>query len=173
MSPKSLLRHPAARSPLAEFTGGRFRPLLAEDGAAAGGSGDGPVAGRLILCSGKVYYDLSESDARQEAAERDGAPTPVLRMEELYPFPEAAVRRALEGHEGLREVVWAQEEPENMGAWTFVRPRFEALLPEGVGLRYAGRPEMASPAEGYHADHDREQRRIVRAAFDLEAGDAA
>jgi len=173
MTPKSLLRHPRARSPVAEFTGGRFRALLAEEGPVSGGSGDRPVADRLILCSGKVYYDLSESDARQEAAERDGAPTPLLRMEELYPFPEAAVRRALEPHEGLREVVWAQEEPENMGAWTFVRPRLEALLPEGVGLRYAGRPEMASPAEGYHADHDREQRGIVRAAFDLEAGDAA
>ncbi len=179
MTPKSLLRHPRARSPLADLSGGRFRALLGEAGRGdgSGGGQEGEAAsdapsGRLVLCSGKIYFDLFESDARREAAERDGGPTPILRVEELYPFPEAEARDALERHEGLREVVWVQEEPENMGAWTFVRPRLEALLPGDATLRYAGRPEMASPAEGYHAAHDREQRRIVRSAFGLEGGDA-
>ncbi|HKK09094.1 MAG TPA: 2-oxoglutarate dehydrogenase E1 component, partial [Gemmatimonadota bacterium] len=134
MTPKSLLRHPRARSGLDELTGGRFHPLLREgpgagaDGSAGPGTGaaDGPgatVGPRLVLCSGKVYYDLSGSDAREEARQRDGAGTPVLRLERLYPFPEEEVAEALSGHDGLEEVVWAQEEPENMGAWRFLRPR--------------------------------------------------
>jgi len=180
MTPKSLLRHPRARSGLSELTGGRFRALLRETPGEAGspeaGGGNGgeeSASGggtgvRLVLCSGKVYYDLSESDAREEARERDGARTPVLRLERLYPFPEEEVAEALSGHDGLEEVVWVQEEPENMGAWRFVRPRLAALLPEGSSLRYAGRPEMASPAEGYHAEHVREQDRLIRDAFGLE-----
>jgi len=181
MTPKSLLRHPRARSPLAELTGGRFRPVLGEPGALAGEvptgenegtAGGAPASSRLLLCSGKVYYDLSGSDDRREAADRDGAPTRILRLEELYPFPAEDLREAIEGHGGLEEVVWVQEEPANMGAWSFVRPRLEALLPGGVRLRYVGRPDMASPAEGYHAAHEREQRRIVRGAFGLEDGDA-
>jgi 2-oxoglutarate dehydrogenase E1 component len=177
LTPKSLLRHPRARSPLAEIAEGRFRALLPEPapegevGAGAAGSG---AAGcrRVILCSGKVYYDLSGSEAREEAARRDEAPTTILRVEELYPFPAAEIRAALEDRGGLEEVVWAQEEPRNMGGWSFARPRLEALLPHGASLRYVGRPEMASPAEGYHAAHEREQRRIVRAAFGLEGQDA-
>lgn len=151
MSPKSLLRLPAAGSSLADLTGGSFQPVLDDPTAPAG-------ATRAVLCAGKLYYEL--------AAARKGSEGPALiRQELLYPFPADELRTVLGTYRGLREVVWAQEEPRNMGAWTFVQERLRALLPEGVALRYAGRPERASPAEGYPAAHASAQARIVADAL--------
>jgi len=89
----------------------------------------------------------------------------VARLEQLYPLPVDQLQTLLARYPSLREVVWAQEEPANMGAWSWLRPRLGELLPDGVSLRYAGRPERASPAEGYPAAHKAEQQRIVSEAM--------
>ncbi len=153
-TPKSLLRKPEAGSSFTDLASGTFAPVL-DDGSYA----DGAAARSLVLCSGKVFYDLMT-----EASERTERP-PVLRVEQLYPFPAAALREALARYPSLTEVVWTQEEPRNMGAWTFMEPRLRELLPAGIALRYAGRPERASPAEGYPAAHAQEQQRIVDEAM--------
>ena len=151
MTPKSLLRLPAATSSLAELTGGRFQPVL-EDGAV-------PDAARVLLCSGKVYYDLMA-----EAAKRERRPA-ILRLEQPYPFPGEELKEALAKYLRVKEVVWVQEEPRNQGAWGFVRERLQRALPAGATLGYAGRPERASPAEGYPAAHAKEQARIMAEAL--------
>jgi 2-oxoglutarate dehydrogenase E1 component len=115
---------------------------------------------RLVLCSGKVYYDIVGHEAHAQATT-----VAVARIEQLYPFPIEAARRLVGGYAHLEEVVWAQEEPQNMGAFRAIRHRLEETLPEGVRLRYAGRPWRASPSEGYPTAHIREQDRIVRAAL--------
>jgi len=150
MTPKSLIRLQAAGASLADLTDGAFQPVI----------GDAPdaAATRLVLCSGKVYYDLLK-----EAG--DAKRPPIARVELLYPFPDEAVRAVLAQYPALTEVVWAQEEPANMGAWSFAAPRLQAILPHGVTLRYVGRPERASPSEGYETQHKVEQQRIVREAL--------
>jgi 2-oxoglutarate dehydrogenase E1 component len=113
------------------------------------------------LCSGKVYYDIAGHEARAEATQ-----VAVARLEQLYPFPVDAYAKLISGYPNLREVVWSQEEPQNMGAWRTIRHRLEAPLKEtGIPLTYAGRPWRASPSEGYPTAHLREQDRIVRAAL--------
>ncbi len=148
MTPKSLLRLPAAASSLTDLTDDTFRPVL-----------DDPTrpsdATRVVLCSGKLYYELVAG-----AGEAQRRPA-IVRQELLYPYPAEELRATLSRYPALREVVWAQEEPKNMGAWSFVEQRLRTLLPEGVTLRYAGRPERASPAEGYPSAHAGEQARIV------------
>ena len=147
MTPKSLLRLPAAASSLAELTSGDFRPVLDDPAAPTD-------ATRLVLCSGKLYYELA-------AADGSPARPAIVRQELLAPFPAEEIRAVLGRYPSVREVVWAQEEPKNMGAWGYVQEKIQALLPAGVTLRYAGRPERASPAEGYPAVHAAEQARIV------------
>jgi 2-oxoglutarate dehydrogenase complex dehydrogenase (E1) component-like enzyme len=116
---------------------------------------------RLVICSGKVYYDIAGHEARAAASN-----VAVARLEQLYPFPVEAYAQLIAGYPGLREVVWAQEEPQNMGAWRTIRHRLEAPLKEtATPLSYAGRPWRASPSEGYPTAHLREQDRIVRAAL--------
>jgi 2-oxoglutarate dehydrogenase E1 component len=151
MTPKSLLRLPAAGSSLGDLTAGAFRAVIP----------DGTVkdATRVLLSSGKVYYDLLA-----EAEKREQRPA-IVRVEQLYPFPADEIKATLAAHPNARDVVWVQEEPRNQGAWSFVRERIEAELPEGAALRYAGRPERSSPAEGYPAAHAREQARIVAEAL--------
>jgi 2-oxoglutarate dehydrogenase E1 component len=112
---------------------------------------------RLVLCSGKVYYDLISGQEVSRAVA-------VVRVEQLGPFPAARLLEEIHRYPSLREVVWLQEEPHNMGAWSFVEPRLLPLLPEGVALEYVGRPEMASPAEGTLERHGSEQDRIAREA---------
>jgi len=155
MSPKSLLRHPLAASRLEELAGGRFRPVLPDE-TLAGREGE---VTRLLLCSGKVYVDLVAGGAREAA--RDVA---LVRVEELYPFPAEEITAVVGGLPALRELVWVQEEPRNMGAWSFVEPRLRALAGERP-VHYAGRPERASPAEGSLDRHSAEQARIVEAAW--------
>ncbi len=156
MTPKSLLRHKLARSRASELAGGGFHPVLAEDA----GDGARRSATRLILCSGKVYYDLLASEERANA--RDAV---LARVEQLYPFPRREIAELLAGLPALREVVWAQEEPRNMGARPHVAPLLRALMPATLTLRQASRPEWSSPAEGKMSDHMKGQRRIIREAF--------
>jgi len=166
MSPKSLLRHPLAVSRMDELAQGHFRPVLdappvsadldSRD-AAAGGSGRGVK--RLILCSGKVYYDLWER--RQELEAFD---TVVLRVEQLYPFPADALGTALEDYPHLRELLWVQEEPENRGALRYMREQFLKNFPDRP-FTCVSRPASASPAVGSHRQHVAEQRELVERAL--------
>jgi 2-oxoglutarate dehydrogenase E1 component len=115
---------------------------------------------RLILCTGKVYYDLDAHELRAAAED-----VSICRVEQLYPFPSQEVEALVGGYSHLEEVVWAQEEPRNMGALTFVGPRLRVVVPRKVPLRYVARPERASPAEGKPGDHNREQQRILKEAL--------
>ncbi len=153
MTPKSLLRLPACVSSAAELSGGSFCAVLADERRASG-------ARRLVLCSGKVYYDLLE--ARDELDADDVA---VARLELIYPFPKDAIRDLLTKHPALEEIVWAQEESQNMGAWSYVHERLRELLPDGTKLRYAGRHRSASPATGSHRRHLKEQAALVHDAL--------
>jgi 2-oxoglutarate dehydrogenase E1 component len=155
LTPKSLLRHPLVASTPRELAESRFRPVI-DDEEARGWAGD---VRRLILCSGKVYVDLVSSD--QRAARRDVA---IARVEQLYPVPMRDLRGVIGGYAGADEIVWVQEEPENMGAWDFIRPH----LIEAAGgrpVRAIARPRSASPAEGSAARHARQQHLLLAAAF--------
>ncbi|HWX10004.1 MAG TPA: 2-oxoglutarate dehydrogenase E1 component, partial [Gaiellaceae bacterium] len=154
MTPKGLLRLKQAGSTLADLAEGEFQPLI--DDAAV----DREQVTRLVLCQGKVYYDIVGHE--EHAAAKHVA---VARLEQLYPFPVEQAAALLRGYPNLREVVWAQEEPQNMGAWRAIRHRLEEAKPDDVPLLYVGRPWRASPSEGYPTSHLREQDRIVRAAF--------
>jgi 2-oxoglutarate dehydrogenase E1 component len=163
MTPKSLLRHKLATSALAEMgPGTSFHRVLWDLNTLAT---NGKVR-RMVLCSGKVYYDLLETktERRVDAVE-------LIRVEQLYPFPGKALKEALERHPKA-EVVWCQEEPQNMGAWTYMAPRLEAVLDE-IGAahrrpRYVGRPEAASPATGLLRRHNEEQAKLVDEALSLD-----
>lgn len=174
MSPKSLLRHPLAASTLDQLADDVFQPVLGDGSAAERAD----AVTRLVLCSGKVYVDLvgTTEDQRAERAAVEGRDRVAIgRVEELYPFAEAEIGALAASYPNLQEVVWVQEEPRNMGAWSYIAPRLTALL--DVPLRYEGRPERASPAEGYQHRHLREQHRIVMAALSgapaVAAGEAA
>jgi len=163
MTPKSLLRNPRAASAPTELSAGRFQPVLDDARAAR----DPAAVRRLVFCSGKVFFDVL---AAREAADADGPPAvAVARVEELYPFPAKAVGALLEAYPRLEEVAWLQEEPRNMGAWTFVAPRVRDLLRGRLPLRYIGRTRRSSPAEGSHEWHQREQARLVEAVLRLPA----
>jgi 2-oxoglutarate dehydrogenase complex dehydrogenase (E1) component-like enzyme len=154
MTPKGLLRLKEAMSSLPELAAGAFQPVIDDPVA------DHEAVERLVLCTGKIYYDIVGHEARQEATR-----TAVARVEQLYPFPVAAAAELTARYRKLREVVWAQEEPQNMGAWRTIRHRLEEALPPGATLRYVGRPWRASPSEGYPTAHLHEQDRIVREAL--------
>jgi 2-oxoglutarate dehydrogenase E1 component len=156
MTPKSLLRLPAAASPVSDLVNGGFRAVL--DDPSAEERRD--VVTRLVLCTGKVYYDLQASPAR---ADMDHVA--IARLEELYPFPAGDLETLAASYPKLHEVVWAQEEPRNMGGLTFVGPRLRSVIPRKVNLSYVARPERASPAEGMNTDHHTEQARIVAEAL--------
>jgi 2-oxoglutarate dehydrogenase E1 component len=158
MTPKGLLRLKQAGSTLEDLAGGEFSPVLDDPGYGAGG--DRARVERLVLCQGKIYYDIV---GHEQHAGATGVA--VARIEQLYPFPTERAQAVLAGYPNLREVVWAQEEPQNMGAWRAIRHRLEETKPEGVPLLYVGRPWRASPSEGYPTAHLREQDRIVRAAL--------
>ena len=138
MTPKALLRLRQATASLDELAEGRFRHLLDDAGA------DRERVTRLVLCSGKLYYDIVGHELREQATD-----VAVARLEQLYPFPAEQSRELFNSYGRLEEVVWAQEEPQNMGAFRAIRHRLEEALPSGVRLRYAGRPWRASPSEGY------------------------
>jgi multifunctional 2-oxoglutarate metabolism enzyme len=157
MTPKSLLRLPQAASAIADMAEGtRFHPVLAEPDVA-----DEQVT-RLVLCTGKIYYDLvGHADRASHAG------LAVARVELLYPFPEAQLLELIGRYPNLREVLWVQEEPRNMGARAHMFPRLMQIMPQELHFGYIGRPERASPGEGYPAAHASEQTRIVTTAIDL------
>jgi 2-oxoglutarate dehydrogenase E1 component len=157
MTPKGLLRLKQASSTLADLAEGSFQPVLDDPGA------DRARVSRLVLTSGKLYYDLVGHEKRAGATD-----VAVARLEQLYPFPVEAAAALAAGYPGLRELVWAQEEPQNMGAFRAIRHRLEDAVPGGAELLYAGRPWRASPSEGYPTAHVREQERIVREALALD-----
>jgi len=160
MSPKSLLRHPRARSSIGELAAGGFQPLLPA-GPEAGVRDPGTVR-RLVLCSGRVYYDLTGGDAWGEATGVD-----VARVELLYPFPGAEIAGLLGRYPALEEIVWAQEEPANMGAWSALAPQLREVAGDGIEIRRVSRPAAASPAEGFAAAAAAAQARIVEEALTL------
>ena len=160
LTPKSLLRNPAIASSAQELVDGRFKSVLDDDDARRRPN----AIKRVVLCSGKVYVDLTASEQRKTS------PTvAVCRVEQLAPFPGVALREVLDGYPSLRDIVWLQEEPENMGAWDFMRPQLEELIAERCPLRYVGRARSASPSEGSLAWHQLNQRAIIERAFDLES----
>jgi 2-oxoglutarate dehydrogenase E1 component len=156
MTPKSLLRLPAAASALEEFSEGRFQPVI-DDADLPGTRED---VRRLVFCSGKLYYDLVESDPRTPAKH-----VALARIELLYPFPSTAVLDVIEAYPMVKEIVWAQEEPQNLGARKWSVPRIGDVAPSGVPVRYISRPERASPAEGYPKAHQEQQQRIIDDVF--------
>jgi 2-oxoglutarate dehydrogenase E1 component len=158
MTPKSLLRHPAAVSPMDAFTDAAFHTVIDDRSA------DVKRVRRVALCSGKLYYDLVGADTD---GERTRDRVAIVRVEQLYPFPRDELAAILERYDGA-ELVWVQEEPRNMGAWSWIDAN--ARREFGVSLRYIGRPDRASPAEGNAVDHERQQNRIVDEA--LSAGSA-
>ncbi len=160
MQPKSLLRLPQAASHLQDLANGSFLPVI-----------DDPIASqhrddvrRIVFCTGKVYYDMAASAERSSSVA-------LVRVEQLYPWPHEEIARVMDLYPAVEQVVWVQEEPKNQGAWTYVQPRLRASAGAAVGVRYVGRPERASPAEGYKDVHDAEQARIV--ALALDTGDVA
>ncbi len=157
LTPKGLLRLKESTSRLNDLAKGSFRPVLDDPTLDEEGR---RRAGRLILCSGKVYYDIAGHEVRKEA---EGVA--IARLEQLYPFPVAAYDELLSRYPNITELVWTQEEPQNMGAWRAIRHRLEEGLPGDVDLRYVGRPWRASPSEGYPTAHLLEQDRIVREAL--------
>ncbi|HTN52744.1 MAG TPA: 2-oxoglutarate dehydrogenase E1 component [Anaeromyxobacter sp.] len=152
MAPKSLLRHPRAVSPLAELAAGRFRPVLLDP------EGDPREVTRVVLCAGKLYYELAA--AREAAGARHAA---LIRLEELYPLPVEELAAAIALYRAEVELVWAQEEPSNMGAWDYVDRHLSPRLPRP--LRPVTRPPSASPAAGSATRHKLEQEQLVREAL--------
>lgn len=157
ISPKSLLRHPLAVSATDELLNGTFQTVIGEIDNL-----DPKQVKRVVMCSGKVYYDLLEK--RRENNQTDVA---IIRIEQLYPYPHEDVRTILAPYAHVTDFIWCQEEPLNQGAWYSCRHNFEAELPEGATLKYAGRPASASPAVGYMSLHTKQQKALVNDALTL------
>lgn len=155
MSPKSLLRHPEVAANIEELATGSFREVITDQNIHSASEAD-----RLVLCSGKVYYDLKDLRGKEQHDT-----VHLARVEQLYPFPDEDLKEMLKQYAHLDEVVWCQEEPANMGGWTHVRPRIEALLATGQRLVYAGREASASTATGSQQLHNAEQDLLVRQAL--------
>src|ERR1051325_8163087 len=151
MTPKSLLRLPAAVSSIEELTQGGFRPVI-DDAEVQ----DREAVRRIVVCGGKVFYDLAA--ARKKSEDYRVA---LVRLEQFYPFPERALREIFASYPNAAQLVWCQEEPKNYGGWHFVEPRLAGLLPDCEAAFYAGRAPSASPATGSYAIHELEQRRLV------------
>ncbi|MCE1161769.1 MAG: 2-oxoglutarate dehydrogenase E1 component [Thiomonas sp.] len=155
MTPKSLLRHPQAKSPLSDLANGRFEVVLPEAEAL-----DASKVKRIVACSGRVYYDLMA--ARTERKIDDVA---IVRLEQIYPFPHKAFAAEVKRYPNARDIVWCQDEPQNQGAWFFVQHHIHENMIEGQKLGYAGRPASASTAVGYYAKHAEQLKDLLSAAF--------
>ncbi len=156
MTPKSLLRNKDAGSPMSEFTKGEFKTVIPEQNAQI----NADKVKRLIVCSGKVYYDLVKQ--REERKSNDVA---VIRVEQLYPFPHKAFAAEIKRYANATEVVWCQDEPQNQGAWFFVQHTIHENMQDGQKLGYAGRAASASPAVGYAHLHQEQQKALLEQAF--------
>lgn len=157
MSPKSLLRHKEAASTPRELAESRWQAVIDDPLRSAAPE----KVRRLIFCSGKVYVDMVTSEQRAESEA-----FALVRVEQLYPLPEDEIAAVLRGYANIEEVVWLQEEPENAGAWEFMRPRLQKLIDGRVPLHYIGRPRRASPAEGSSAMHKRNQATLIERAYE-------
>ena len=160
-TPKFLLRYPKASSTLGELTSGAFQEVIGDSNHV------GQNITRILMCSGKVYYDLVNK--REELGRGDVA---IIRLEQLYPFPLQRLTDILQRYNDTADLFWVQEEPENMGAWYFFEEQMQSIInPGGNGgpikrpLRYIGRPTAASPAAGAHKVHAEQQAALVDAAF--------
>ena len=160
MSPKSILRHPLVASALRDFVEGHWQPVIDRQPGPKAALTPAESIKRLVLCSGKVYIDLITSELQPEHPA-----VGVARVEQLAPFPLQEVIDLLSGYPALEEVVWLQEEPENMGAWEFARPYLEKAIAGRWPLRLLARPRSASPAEGSNAMHIHNQRQLVEMGF--------
>jgi 2-oxoglutarate dehydrogenase E1 component len=154
MTPKSMLRNPQAVSHVADFTSGTFQEVIDDTSLNASN------VRRVLFCTGKVYYDLVGKRAKLGADD-----VAILRLEQIYPFHEARIRELLNKYQSAKDVVWVQEEPKNMGAWSFVQPLLSELLLFSQRLNYAGRRASASPATGFALVHNAEQEALLDAAF--------
>jgi 2-oxoglutarate dehydrogenase E1 component len=155
MSPKSMLRNPLAVSSLTDLADGGFQRIIPELDKL-----DAKKVEAIIFCSGKVYYELLEK--RREMKLQN---TAIIRIEQLYPFPEKECKDVLAAHPNAKSIIWCQEEPENQGAWPSMFPYLSKLLGKGQTLRYAGRKPTASTAVGYHSVHEKEQEELVTEAL--------
>lgn len=176
ITPKSLLRLPAATSSLDQLTSGGFQPVI-DDAEIT----DRKLVKRIVLCSGKVYYDLVAARTSGQVARRGSGPTvgegsddhstnsethvAIIRLEQFYPYPQSLLAQTVATYPNATEVVWAQEEPQNMGAWNFIEPRLENLVPRCERPRYAGRSASASPATGSYTIHQLEQAKLIAEAL--------
>ena len=154
-TPKSLLRHKDAASPLTEFTRGSFQTIIPDAKVQ-----QNDKVRRLLVCSGKVFYDLSKK--REEKGIEDVA---ILRLEQLYPFPHKAFAAEVKKYPNATEIVWTQDEPQNQGAWFFVQHYIHENMLDGQRLGYCGRAASASPAVGYSHLHQEQQKALVEGAF--------
>lgn len=153
LTPKGLLRHPACTSQITELTEGEFSYIIDDLKKPKN-------IRKLVLCSGRVYYDL---DAEREKEKRQDLA--IIRIEQLYPFNEAELKRIIAQYDSIQSCEWVQEEPENMGAWPFISFHLPRVLPPGIPLSYVGRERSASPATGFHALHKQELANILYQVF--------
>lgn len=160
LTPKSLLRNKDATSPLSEFTKGAFQTIIPEQGELKNDK-----VKRVIVCSGKVYYDLVKK--REEKGRDDVA---IVRVEQLYPFPHKVFSTELKKYSNATEVMWCQDEPQNQGAWFFVQHYLYENMADGQKLGYSGRAASASPAVGYSHLHQEQQKALVEGAFGIFKG---
>lgn len=158
MSPKSLLRHPLAVSSMDELANGKFQPVISEIDEI-----NPKNVKRVVMCSGKVYYDLLEQ--RRKNGQTDVA---IVRIEQLYPFPHEDIQQAFLPYAHVKDFVWCQEEPLNQGAWYCSQHNFREAIPTGATLRYAGRAASSSPAVGYSSVHQEQQQALVNDALNIE-----
>ncbi len=162
MTPKSLLRHPKVISTADELTNGVFYPVLADPSV-----NDPKTIRKILLCTGKIYYELMAARDARKASDPVAASTAIVRVEQFYPFPEVEIREVLERYTAASGIVWVQEEPRNMGAWIFMRTRLQRILANQARvLGYAGRPESASTAAGSAKRSAQEQAELVAQAFE-------
>jgi 2-oxoglutarate dehydrogenase E1 component len=154
-TPKKLLRYPTCVSSVKDFTTGGFQEVIDDTSATA------KTVKKVVFCSGKVYYDLIE--AKEKSSTDDIA---IVRLEQLYPFPAKQLKVILDKYKGASEFIWAQEEPENMGAWAFIMRMFmKTEETSSVQLKYIGRNENASPATGFSKSHAEQQQGILDKIF--------
>jgi 2-oxoglutarate dehydrogenase E1 component len=153
MTPKGMLRDPRCTSPIAELAEGGFQEIIPDTTASKD-------ATRVVLCTGKVYFDLNDHRAKNKIAD-----TALIRVEQLYPLHEKKLQDAVAAFPKAKKIVWCQEESANMGAWTFLEPRLRKVF--GRDIAYAGREASASTATGAVAIHDLEQRELINHAFTL------
>jgi 2-oxoglutarate dehydrogenase E1 component len=158
-TPKGLLRHPLVASPVKLLTDGGWQAVI-DDADLPSKKAD---VENLILCSGRVYFDLVTSDLR-----KDNLDDAIIRVEQLYPFPIQALENVLGSYPNLKRMIWAQEEPLNMGAWNYLRPRLRQLTDDRLPLHYVGRPESSSPAEGSSTLYRINQQELIEQAFQFE-----